>query len=158
MLLTLTGCFKEEKQGTHLRIALYSQCTSEIEGYAFCVPKGTKWEVTTWEDALNRVITNKDKPNEQMTEPAIVASYDPEAEYQVSYALWDMRYTVLVIVDKTNRIYATRVYETPINIPEMKTQLHLYAHRKSGSVNGWDMVNPFPDEKREPLDSTTEEE
>ena len=167
VLLTLTGCFKEEKQGTHLRIALYSQnvstdtvqkCTSEIEGYAFCVPKGTKWEVTTWEDALNRVITNKDKPNEQMSEPAIVASYDPEAEYQVSYALWDMRYTVLVIVDKTNRIYATRVYETPMNIPEMKTQLHLYAHRKSGSVNGWDMVNPFPDEKREPLDSTTEEE
>ena len=77
---------------------------------------------------------------------------------EVSYALWDMRYTVLVIVDKTNRIYATRVYETPMNIPEMWTQLHLYAHRKSGSVNGWDMVNPFPDEDREPLDSTTEEE
>ena len=65
VLLAFTGCFKEEKQGTRMRIALYSQnvdkdpvmkTTSDIEGYAFWVEKASKWEVTTWEDALDRRI------------------------------------------------------------------------------------------------------
>jgi hypothetical protein len=63
-----------------------------------------------------------------------------------------------VVVDKTNRIYATRLYETPVNYPVMPIQLHLYAHKRSGSTNGWDMVNPFPDEVREPLVPTEDNE
>ena len=158
-LLAFTGCFKEEKQGTSLQIALYSQnvaddpilkTTHDIEAYAFYVEKGTKWEVTTWEDALNHVITNKERANMQLTTPDVIGTYDPEAEYQITLELWS-QFTFLVVVDKTNKIYATRLYETPMNYPVMPIQLHLYAHKKSGSTNGWDMVNPFPDEVREPL-------
>jgi hypothetical protein len=158
-LLTLIGCFKEEKQGTSLQIALYSQnvpkdpilkTTHDIEAYAFHVDKGTKWEVTTWEDALNHVITNKERANMQLSTPEVIGTYDPEAEYQITLELWS-QFTFLVVVDKTNRIYATRLYETPVNYPVMPIQLHLYAHKKSGPTNGWDMVNPFPDEVREPL-------
>ncbi|MBQ3248149.1 MAG: hypothetical protein IJB03_00625 [Alistipes sp.] len=155
----LTGCFKDEKQGTCMHIALYSQnvaddpimkCTSDIEAYAFKVNKGSKWEVSTWEDALAHCITNKDNKSEQLTEPDIYGTYDPEAEFQVTFELW-AHFTFLVIVDKTNKIYATRLYETPMNLPAMETYLHLYAWRKSGAANGWDVTNPFPDEAREPL-------
>ncbi len=165
-LVACTGCFKEEKQGTRMRIELSSQnvkddpvmrTTSEIEGYAFYVPKGTKWEVKTWEDALDKCATNKDKPGEVLTEPDVIATYDIEAEYQLTFELWS-RYTFIVIVDKTNRIYATRTYETPMNLPETFVHLHLYAWRQSGTANGWDVTNPFPDDVREPLVPTEEEE
>ena len=170
-LVAFTGCFKEEKQGTLMRIALYSQnveddpimrCTSDIEAYAFWVGKGTNWEVKSWEDALDRRITNVDRPSEVLTTPDEVALYDTLAEYQLHFELWS-HYTFLVIVDKTNRIYATRFYETPMNLPEVTTQLHLYAWRKTGKANGWDVTNPFPDEERTPLvpveeDTTTENE
>ena len=165
-LVAGTGCFKDAKQGTRLRIELSSQnveddpilkTTSDVEGYAFYVPKGTKWEVKTWEDALDRRITNSDKPAEVLTEPDVMATYDIEADYQLTFELWS-HFTFLVVVDKTNRIYATRLYETPMNLPETYAHLHLYAWRKSGTANGWDVTNPFPDEDREPLVPTEDEE
>lgn len=164
-LVACVGCFKEEKQGTRMRIALYSQnveqdpimkTTSDIEGYAFWVGKGTNWEVSSWEDALARRITNVDKPSEVLMEPDVVATYDPMADYQLNFELWST-YTYLVVVDKTNCIYATRFYETPMNLPEVMVQLHLYAWRKSGSANGWTVTNPFPEQKREPLVPTEED-
>ncbi|MBO7235078.1 MAG: hypothetical protein J6V05_00620, partial [Alistipes sp.] len=103
------------------------------------------------------VITNKERTNVQLSTPDVIGTYDPEAEYQITLELWS-EFTFLVVVDNTNRIYATRFYETPMNYPVMPTQLHLYAHKKSGSANGWDMVNPFPDEEREPLVPTEESE
>ncbi|MBO5820062.1 MAG: hypothetical protein J6R02_00545 [Alistipes sp.] len=166
-LLSLTGCFKEEKQGTRMLISLYSQnvtndpimkTSSDIEGYAFEVKKGSKWEVSSWEDALNHRITNTET-GEQQSEDMVYtyANYDTEAEYQLSFELWST-HTFLVVVDRTNKIYATRQYDTPMNLPTVYTQLHLYAHKKSGSANGWTFVNPFPDEAREPLVPTETEE
>lgn len=165
-IIAIVGCFQEERQGTRFRIALYSQNVStdpvlktshDIEAYAFYVEKGTKWEVATWEDALNRVATNKDNANITLSQPDVFGTYDPAAEYQLTLELWS-RYTFLVVVDKSNQIYATRLYETPVNLPEVMTQLHLYAFKKSGSANGWDMTNPFPDQAREPLVPVEEEE
>ncbi|MBO5832057.1 MAG: hypothetical protein J6Q95_02035 [Alistipes sp.] len=161
------GCFKEEKQGTRMLIQLWSQNvksdpimitpeTNDIESYAFYVEKGTKWDVTTWEDALNRVITNEDDQS-QLTNPQVIGTYTPGAEFQVALELWS-QYTFLVIVDKTNEIYATRLYETPMNLPVVETYLHLYAHKSGGPANGWDMVNPFPDKEREPLQPVEEDE
>ena len=154
-----TGCFKDEKQGTRMRIALYSQnvendpilrTTSDIEAYAYWVDKGTNWEVKTWEDALEKRVTNVDRPSDVLTQPDVMASYDMEAEYQLNFELWTT-YAFMVVVDKTNRIYATRFYETPMNLPSVTTQLHLYAWRKTGKACGWDVTNPFPDDVREPL-------
>ena len=162
----MVGCYQEEKQGTRLCIALHSQnvatdpilkTSHDIKAYAFYVDKGTKWEVKSWEDALNCVATQKEKSHITLTEPDVIGLYDPTAEYQLTLELWS-QYTFLVVVDLDNKIYATRVYETPVNLPEVKAQLHLYAHKKSGSANGWDMINPFPDESREPLVSSNEGE
>lgn len=152
------SCFKDEVRGTVMRIAVYSQNVSgdplvkatDVESYAFAIGKADNWEVPTWQDALDRRIVNKERPAETLTAPEYVGTFDAEAEYQVEL---DVRAEVvlMVVVDKLNRVYAYRKYETPINLPEVFTQLHLYAWRKSGNVNGWTMVNPFPDEPRESL-------
>jgi hypothetical protein len=172
-MMACVGCFKDEKQGTRMLVQLWSQntseekaqkTTSEIEAYAFAVKKGSKWEVSTWEDALERKITNTENPGEVLTTPEFTGSYDPTAEYQLIFDLWDVEHCFLVIVDITNKVYATRLYDTPMNLPEVKTILHLLAYKKSGSANGWNVTNPFPDEERKPLtpqqdsnDETTDE-
>lgn len=161
------ACFKEEKQGTLMRIAVYSQETedsdivpaTDLESYAFWVKKGSKWKVSSWEDALAKRVTNTDRPAEQLTEPDEIGDFDPEAEYQVTLELW-AESTFIVVVDKANRLYAYRQYDTPINLPELPIQLHMYAWRKSGTANGWDMINPFYGEESESATSgaTTENE
>ncbi len=164
VLTTLTGCFKDENQGTAMCIAVYSQNVNDdpimkatdLEAYAFWVEKSDKWEVSSWEDALARRITNVDNPTESRTTPDEIALFDPEAEYQIRLELWSM-YTFAVVVDKANKLYAYRSYETPMNLPEVYTQLHMYAWRKSSSANGWSVINPFPDEPREPLVPKEEE-
>lgn len=157
--LLLAGCFKDERQGTLFKIAVYSKnvdsdpvtkTTTEIESYAYHVGKGTKWEVKSWEDALELRVTNKEDSSKVLTEPDVVGTFDAEAEYQVSIGLWS-QYVFMLVIDRTNKLYATRFYETPMNLPETLTQLHLYASRKSGAATGWDVINPFPDEPREPL-------
>lgn len=165
--ITAVACFKDEKQGTLMRIAVYSQETedsdivpaTDLESYAFWVKKGSKWKVSSWEDALAKRVTNTDRPAEQLTEPDEIGDFDPEAEYQVTLELW-AESTFIVVVDKANRLYAYRQYDTPINLPELPIQLHMYAWRKSGTANGWDMINPFYGEESESATSgaTTENE
>lgn len=164
ILLGLSSCFKEEKQGTLFNVAVYSQnvssdevthTTTELMSYAFYVPENSSWEVSTWEDAINKCITNT-KNKEQRTNPDVNGTWDSEREYQVELGIWS--HTVfMVIVDIENKVYATRQYDTPINIPAIYAQLHIYAHKKSGNVNGWTFVNPFPDEEREPLTPSGDE-
>jgi hypothetical protein len=166
--LCLSSCFRKEVQGTMFRIEVSSKnvesdpithCTSDLVAYAFYVGKGEKWEVASWEDAVNMRITNTDKPSEVLEKPDVIGTYDPAAEYQICFDL-KAKYTVLVVVDLTNRIYVYRNYETPMNLSDTYVQLHLYAYSKSGSSNGWTFTNPFPDDKREPLvpvDDTEEE-
>ena len=158
LLLSLTACFKEENQGTLFKIAVYSQnvssdpitkTTTEIDSYAFYVPEKSKWEVKSWEDALECRITNTER-NEQRNNPEVIGTFSAEAEYQIELDLWSES-VFMVVVDRTNKIFATRYYDTPMNIPVTYTQLHLYAWRKSGSANGWTVTNPFPDEQRESL-------
>lgn len=163
--ITAVACFKDEKQGTLMRIAVYSQETADsdivpatdLESYAFWVKKGSKWKVSSWEDALAKRVTNTERPAEQLTEPDEIGDFDPEAEYQVTLELW-AESTFIVVVDKANRLYAYRQYDTPINLPELPIQLHMYAWRKSGTANGWDMINPFYEEENESATSgaTTE--
>ena len=165
--ITAVACFKDEKQGTLMRIAVYSQETADsdivpatdLESYAFWVKKGSKWKVSSWEDALAKRVTNTERPAEQLTVPDEIGDFDPEAEYQVTLELW-AESTFIVVVDKANRLYATRQYDTPINLPELPIQLHMYAWRKSDTANGWDTINPFYEEESESATSgaTTEKE
>lgn len=158
VLLGLSSCFKEEKQGTLLKVAVYSQnvpedqithTQTELQAYAFYVPKASSWEVSSWEDAVAMRITNTEKA-EQLTSPDVIGKWDSTQEYQVELDLWSPT-VFMVIIDVENRLYATRLYDTPINYATTHAQLHLYAHKRSGTANGWTTTNPFPDEVREPL-------
>ena len=169
VMLGSMSCFKDEVQGTLLKIEVYSKnvktddpvkTTTELRSYAFNVKEGSKWEVTTWEDALaHRItnITNPDYSSEQREDYDVLGTFDAEAEYQVELDLRS-EWVFMLVVDPTNEVYATRLYETPINLPVTPTSLHIYASNTSGSANGWDFVNPFPDKVRESLITPDEEE
>ena len=167
VIVAAVGCFKDEKQGTVMRIEVLTQTESDaeleratdLECYAFWVKKGSKWEVKSWQDAIDRRITNSDRPTEQLTEPDEVGDFDPEAKYQVALELW-AECTFAVIVDKANTMYAYRVYDTPMNLPEVLTSLHIYSWRKTGNANGWMVVNPIlaEDPTAPGVETTTEQE
>ena len=115
LLLSLTACFKEENQGTLFKIAVYSQnvssdpitkTTTEIDSYAFYVPEKSKWEIKSWEDALECRITNTER-NEQRNNPDVIGTFSAEAEYQVELDLWSES-VFMIVVDRTNKIFATR--------------------------------------------------
>lgn len=149
VMLLSVGCFKDEVQGTLFKIHVVSQeeadseledCTTELRAYAFNTKKGEKWEVASWDDALAMRITNKNNSSQVLTEPDVIGTWDPNSEYQLTLDL-KARYMSLVVVDVENKLYAYRDYETPMNWPETKTELHLYAWRKTGQANGWTVIN-----------------
>lgn len=164
-VVVLQGCFKDEKQGTLMRIAVFVQNVSneeltkatDLEAYAFWVDAKKEWKVMSWEDALEKRVTNVENSSDVLTNPPCIGIFDPAAEYQVTLDL-TAQTAFMVVVDKANRMYAYREYETPINLPEVFTQLHIYAWRNSGTANGWNVVNPFPDEARDPLTPDMDEE
>ena len=115
------SCFKDEKYDTLMRIAIYSQNVSDdpimkadcdIESYAFNVVLKDNWEVKTWEDALERRITNVDRPAETLTTPDVVGTYDPLSEYQVTMQLTSP-VVFMVVVDKDEAAvnYVLMTYE-----------------------------------------------
>ena len=147
--LMMSSCFKDEVQGTLFKIHVTSQessdaeledCTTELRAYAFYTKKGEKWEVKSWEDALAMKITNKDRATQTRTNPDVIGTWSATDEYQITLDL-RAKYTTLVVVDVENKIYAYRDYETPMNLSETTTELHLYAWRKSGSANGWTVAS-----------------
>ena len=154
-ILSLTSCFKKEVQGTLLTIAVYgkevetdeaTKTTTDLMAYAFNVKKGSTWQVASWEDAINQQISNENNPSEVRTNPEVIGTINPEEEYQITL---DVRseWVFLVVVDFENKLYATRLYETPINLHQTYVQLHLYSYKKSGTTNGWDFVNVGLDEQ-----------
>lgn len=161
MAVVAVSCFKDEKYQTLMRIAVYSQNVStddatkatDITAYAFFTDKNDDWLVASWEDALARRITHKEDSSKIKEGPDVEGTFDAAAEYQVELPLTKPNAT-LVMVDTRNKVFAYREYEVGINLPTVYTQLHLYAWRKSGTANGWTVVNPFPDEERESLIET----
>ena len=155
--LMMSSCFKDEVQGTLFKIHVTSQessdaelvdCTTELRAYAFYTKKGEKWEVKSWEDALAMKITNQDRATQTRTNPDVIGTWSATDKYQITLDL-RAKYTTLVVVDVENKIYAYRDYETPMNLSETLTELHLYAWRKSGSANGWTVASANEDTEKE---------
>ena len=148
--LLSTSCFKKESYDTLFRIAVYNQNVSgepltratDLESYAFYVDTNL-WRIASWEDALAHVITDKRNPSVRLSVPDVVGVFDAEADFQVALPL-TAPLSMLVVVDKANSMYAYRKYESPINLPEIFAQLHMYAWRKTYNANGWRIVNPLP--------------
>ncbi len=152
--LLSTSCFKKESYDTLFRIAVYNQNVSgepltratDLESYAFYVDTNL-WRIASWEDALAHVITDKRNPSVRLSVPDVVGVFDAEADFQVALPL-TAPLSMLVVVDKANSMYAYRKYESPINLPEIFAQLHMYAWRKTYNANGWRIVNPTSSVRR----------
>jgi len=85
-----TGCFKSVVAYTRYTMAIYNQTEEsgaylrarDIESYAFYVDT-TEWRVASYEDALNRTITNK-TTGEQLSVPDVLGEFNSSKEYSMS--------------------------------------------------------------------------
>ncbi len=142
------SCFKDTVAYTVFHVSVFEQLeqngaedkAENLFSYAYFVDT-TEWRIASWEDAQVGRITNK-KTGEIREIPDRIGDFIASAPYQVSIEL-NKKYSMIVIVDRTLKMYAYRKYELPINLAEVKTKLHLSAWKRSHTSSGWMVVNPF---------------
>ena len=160
--LCLVGCYKSVVRYTVFRTAVYIQSTDkgdytrarDLYTSAYYVDT-TDWKVASYEDACNKIITNK-LSGERREVPDVYGEMNPSNEYQLSMVINEPM-TMMVLVDPANKIYAYRNYELPENLPQVDTKLYIVAWRNSYSTAGWRIINEFysvakPDEEDTPAD------
>ncbi len=146
--LVLTGCFKKESFDT--TIVLYPKVQVEskseftvaegVTAYAYYV-SGEKWVVSSYEDAVAKIITNTES-GATKSEPAVEAV--PYAGEEEPDALGRLKmkttkqHVMLVVLYPTSEMYAYRHYEVGINLPETTMKFH-FRPWKSGEYvdSGW---------------------
>ena len=142
------GCFKDTVAYTMFRVSVFEQLeqngaerkAEDLFSYAYFVDT-TEWRIASWEDAQVGRITNK-VTGEIREVPDRIGDFVAEDAYQVTIDL-NKKYSMIVIVDRTLRMYAYRKYELPVNLPTVKAKLHLSAWKRSHTSSGWMVVNPF---------------
>lgn len=154
------GCFKDTVAYTIFQVGVFEQLeqngaeskADNLFSYAYFVDT-TEWKIASWEDAQAGRITNK-LTGEVREVPDRIGDFVAENPYQVSIVL-NKKYSMVVIVDRTLRMYAYRKYELPVNLPSVKAKLHLSAWKRSHTASGWMVMNPFFGVKEE--DTTSEQ-
>lgn len=144
----LHSCFKDVVTYTDYNIAVYDQSEGngeitpamELASYAYYVDT-TEWSVLSYEDAVERRITNK-TTGEVLSTPDVEGTFDALLPYPVSLRL-EQPISMLVVVNPTLRLYAYRKYELPINLPSVDTKLYMASWRATHSSSGWLVRNDF---------------
>ena len=157
-----TGCFKSVVAYTRYTMAIYNQTEEsgaysrarEIESYAFYVDT-TEWRVASYEDALNRTITNK-TTGEQLSVPDVLGEFNSSKEYSMSMVL-QQEISMIVVVNPELKLYAYRSYELPVNLESVLTKLYMCSWRRTYSSSGWVVVNQFYVEPPEETPETPDE-
>ena len=150
--LLLHGCFKDVITYTDYNIAVYDQSVADgqivpspaVETYAYYVDT-TEWSVLSYEDALERRITNK-TTGEVKSQPDVEGTFDAALAYPASIRL-EQPISMMVLVNPALRLYAYRKYELPENLPSVDTKLYMASWRKSHSSSGWFIRNDFYEEE-----------
>ena len=148
----LHSCFKDVVTYTDFNIAVYDQSVADgeitpspqVETYAYYVDT-TEWSVLSYEDALERRITNK-TTGEVKSQPDVEGSFDAALAYPASIRL-EQPISMMVLVNPALRLYAYRKYELPENLPSVDTKLYMASWRKSHSSSGWFIRNDFYEEE-----------
>lgn len=157
-----TGCFKSVVAYTRYTMAIYNQTEEsgaysrarEIESYAFYVDT-TEWRVASYEDALNRTITNK-TTGEQLSVPDVLGEFNSSKEYSMSMVL-QQEISMIVVVNPELKLYAYRSYELPVNLESVLTKLYMCSWRRTYTSSGWVVVNQFYVEPPEETPETPDE-
>lgn len=157
-----TGCFKSVVAYTRYTMAIYNQTEEsgaysrarDIESYAFYVDT-TEWRVASYEDALNRTITNK-TTGEQLSVPDVLGEFNSSKEYSMSMVL-QQEISMIVVVNPELKLYAYRSYELPVNLESVLTKLYMCSWRRTYTSSGWVVVNQFYVEPPEETPETPDE-
>ena len=144
----LWGCFKDTVSYTIFRTAVQIQSQEggnyykarDLYTYAYYVDT-TDWRIASYEDACNKVITNK-LSGEKRDMPDVYGEMTPSEEYQLSMLI-NQPTTMMVLVDPELKVYAYRKYELPVNLANVDTKLYIAAWRRSYQSAGWRIVNEF---------------
>lgn len=146
--LCCVGCFKSTVGYTIFRTAVFIQSTDkgdyvkarDLYTYAYYVDT-TDWKVASYEDACNKIITNK-LTGERREMPDVYGEMNPSNEYQLTMVI-NRPMTMMILVDPENKVYAYRNYELPDNLPQVDTKLYIVGWRNSYTTAGWRIVNEF---------------
>ncbi|MBR2331090.1 MAG: hypothetical protein IKA38_01220, partial [Alistipes sp.] len=111
--LYCVGCFKSTVGYTIFRTAVFIQSTDkgdyvkarDLYTYAYYVDT-TDWKVASYEDACNKIITNK-LTGERREMPDVYGEMNPSNEYQLTMVI-NRPMTMMILVDPENKVYAYR--------------------------------------------------
>ena len=164
--LALASCIKEGRYDTTyiLRPQVQSQSVdaneplAEVIAYAYNVDT-LDWGIASYADAAAGIVTRKDDPTQQLTEPVVRAvPYNgtrgtPESsdgEPTVDVATWlQMPFgrsaCMVVAVDPANRLYGYTMQQPQLNLPRLYVEVVFQTWREGTSYkNGaWSIYNEF---------------
>lgn len=151
--LLMNGCLKGDTDGrTDYILKPLVQRTSgglnemlpDIIGYAFDADT-TEWTVSSYEDALNGVLTNKLTPSEQLAVPiASAVPYTVEGMTDRYMMQLPDHNVMLLVVDHTNRLYAYTNQTLQPNMGSLFVTLIFKPWKETAAYQeGWSFYNPF---------------
>ncbi len=125
VILTLSGCFKDEEYDTQLIVRPSIQYISggdfspytECVAYAF-VADTANWEFLSWEDARDGVMSSKTNSSDKRAPIATATSYEEEGLDEGSMLKMQVqRETALIVVANTiEETYAYKIYTVGLNL------------------------------------------
>ena len=146
--LLAAGCFKSVVTYTRYTAAIYNQTVEsgpysrarQIDSYAYYVDTA-EWRVASYEDAVDRIITNK-TTGERRSVPDVLGAFNSSKEYSMSMVL-QQALSMIVVVNPELKLYAYRSYELPENLESVATKLYMCSWRRTYASSGWVVVNQF---------------
>lgn len=157
--LLAAGCFKSVVTYTRYTAAIYNQTVEsgpysrarQIDSYAYYVDTA-EWRVASYEDAVDRIITNK-TTGERRSVPDVLGAFNSSKEYSMSMVL-QQALSMIVVVNPELKLYAYRSYELPENLESVATKLYMCSWRRTYASSGWVVVNQFYVEPETPEETS----
>lgn len=153
LVLLASGCFKDTSIRTNYILKPLSQTLSTdpytpfegLKAYSFDADT-MLYTVSSYEDALNGVISLKGQPSERITTPASTSS-PYEREGTTGWVSLELRSPtqMVVAVDPVHRLYAYTQQEVEVNLPNLYVALTFRTWKEGNSYKdgNWSYYNEF---------------
>lgn len=151
--LLASGCFKDTSIRTNYILKPLSQALSTdpytpfegLKAYSFDADTAL-YTVSSYEDALNGVISLKGRPSERITTP-VSTSAPYEREGTTGWVSLELRSPtqMVVAVDPVHRLYAYTQQEVEVNLPNLYVALPFRTWKEGNSYKdgNWSYYNEF---------------
>ncbi len=166
IVMSLCSCFDDVAYDTNFVLIPTVQYASggEFESYADCVAYAFDadadfWEVTSWENACDGVLTSKEDPNVTMLPFEVARSYDDDihSEPMLSMNL-DRESVMIVVAHTTSEDYSYMSYSVGVNIPTVYGYVRFRPWKEGFySESSWIYYSPEIEEETEDDNESVEE-